>query len=79
MFSLCSLLLPAGYSNDDYFFQCPKQPLAALVSDDGELKKISVKVQDDREDGRGDTYREGGAVEMLDEEPGGTVAEVDKI
>lgn len=25
MFALCSVLIPAGYGNDDYFYQCPNQ------------------------------------------------------
>ena len=27
MFGICSILIPAGYSNDSYYFQNPHQPL----------------------------------------------------
>ncbi len=55
VFGLCSLIIPAGYANDPYYFQCPKQPLSSTAPQteeqtDGGGELYKVESGDDKEE-----------------------------
>ena len=56
VFGLCSLLIPAGYNNDAYFFQLPNQPLSRpdKVRGDDYRQQQQQQQQEQEETGRND-------------------------
>ena len=53
VFGLCSLIIPAGYNNDPYFYQCPNQSLSTTSTREAEgtpAEKVVVRCGEDDED-----------------------------
>ena len=56
VFGLCSLIIPAGYNNDPYFYQCPNQSLSTASTKEAEgtaAERVVVRCGEDEDGGRG--------------------------